>query len=255
MVSFDVPADTYDRFMGRYSRLLTPLFADFAAVSSSMDVLDVGCGPGALTTELTQRVGTGSVSAVDPSEPFVAAIRQRLPGVAVKQASAEDLPFGDDLFDATLAQLVVHHMADPVAGVTEMARVTRPGGIVGACVWNFGDDMAPLSPFWRAVALFDPGMTGESEFAGASEGDLARIFDEAGLEDVEDRSIVFEITHESFEEWWQPFLLGVGPVGRYLAGLGPEDLERLADLCRRELPTPPFTLTIAVWAARGSPGS
>src|SRR5580765_6957376 len=114
--------------MGRYSVPLAPAFADFAAVTAGQRVLDVGCGPGALTTELAQRLGPEAVSAVDPSEPFVAAARERLPGVAVQRAAAEELPFADDSFDASLAQLVVHFMSDPVAGLREMARVTRQGG-------------------------------------------------------------------------------------------------------------------------------
>src|SRR5258708_28218179 len=110
-MTFAVPADAYDRFMGRYSVLLSPQLADLASVRGGQRVLDVGCGPGALTTELVQRVGPGAVSAVDPSESFVAAARNRNPGVDVRQASAEHLPFEDDAFDATLAQLVVQFMA------------------------------------------------------------------------------------------------------------------------------------------------
>ncbi len=135
-VSFDVAADAYDRFMGRYSQLLSPQMADLAGVRPGQRVLDVGCGPGALTAELVTRLGPEGVGAVDPSEPFVAAARARHPGVDVSQASAEELPFADGSFDAALAQLVVHFMKDPVAGLAEMARVTRPGGVVAACVWD-----------------------------------------------------------------------------------------------------------------------
>ena len=112
-VSFFTAADAYDRFMGRYSRLLSPRLADFAGLGAGQRVLDVGCGPGALTAELVARVGAASVSAVDPSEPFVTAARERFPGVDVRVASAEELPFPDGAFDRTLAQLVVHFMADP----------------------------------------------------------------------------------------------------------------------------------------------
>jgi ubiquinone/menaquinone biosynthesis C-methylase UbiE len=135
-MSFVVAADAYDRFMGRYSVPLAPRFADFAAVAPGQHVLDVGCGPGALTAELVKRVGPDAVSAVDPSEPFVAAARERHPGVTVERAAAEQLPFGVGAFDAALAQLVVHFMTDPVAGLREMARVTREGGVVAACVWD-----------------------------------------------------------------------------------------------------------------------
>ena len=133
-MSFDVAADAYDRFMGRYSRVLAPVFADFARVAGGMRILDVGCGPGALTTELVARTGAENVVAVDPSAPFVEAARARHPGVTVELAPAEALPFASGAFDAALAQLVVHFMSDPVVGLTEMRRVTRPGGAVAACV-------------------------------------------------------------------------------------------------------------------------
>ena len=104
-MSFAVGADLYDRFMGRYAVPLAPGFADLAAVDAGRRVLDVGCGPGALTAELVRRLGPSAVSAVDPSEPFVAAARQRHPGVDVQRATAEEMPFEDRVFDAALAQL------------------------------------------------------------------------------------------------------------------------------------------------------
>src|SRR5215210_4450726 len=162
-MSFDVAADAYDRFMGRYSRQLSAPFADFARVRSGQRVLDVGCGPGALTGELVARVGSEHVAAADPSSQFVAAARVRHPGVDVRHASAEDLPFEDDAFDAALAQLVVHFMSDPVAGLREMARVSRSGGIVAACVWDHGGGRGPLSVFWKAARELDPGVDDESQ--------------------------------------------------------------------------------------------
>jgi ubiquinone/menaquinone biosynthesis C-methylase UbiE len=143
-MSFAVAAEAYDRFMGRYSAFLAPQIAAFAHVADSQRVLDVGCGPGALTTELVRRLGAASVTAVDPSESFVDAARKRLPGVTVEVASAELLPFPDRTFDAVIAQLVVHFMPDPVAGLAEMARVTRPQGVVAACVWDHAGGRGPL---------------------------------------------------------------------------------------------------------------
>jgi ubiquinone/menaquinone biosynthesis C-methylase UbiE len=131
---FFTSTSSYDRFMGRFSGPLGPLFADFAGVEASGRALDVGCGPGALTVELVSRLGAPNVAAIDPSEAFVEAARARNPEVDVRHAPAEKIPFADDAFDFTLAQLVVHFMADAVAGVREMARVTRSGGVVAACV-------------------------------------------------------------------------------------------------------------------------
>src|SRR5438477_648790 len=174
-MTFTVGADAYDRFMGRYSRPLAPLLVNFARVADGQRVLDVGCGPGALTAELVARLSAGVVTAVDPSEPFVAAVRARQPEVEVRLAAAEDLPFGDETFAAALAQLVVHFMADPIAGLREMARVTQRGGTVAACVWVHAGGGGPLALFWDAARELEPGVRGESELAGARRGHLAEL--------------------------------------------------------------------------------
>src|SRR5262252_4185742 len=147
MVSNNVTADAYLQFMGLYSEPLAASFADLAGVGRGGRVLDVGCGPGAMTAELVRRAGADAVSAVEPSASFAAAARDRLPGVDIRQSAAERLPFPAVAFDAALAQLVVHFMADPVTGLREMGRVTRRGGVVGACVWDHAGDRGPLTPF------------------------------------------------------------------------------------------------------------
>jgi SAM-dependent methyltransferase len=249
-VSFNVAADAYDRFMGRYSSLLAPVFADFAAVDTGQRAIDVGCGPGALTTELVNRLGATDVCAIDPSESFVEAIGDRLPTVTVRHASAEQIPFEDGTFDVALAQLVVHFMADPVAGLREMARVTRGGGAVAACVWDHAGGKGPLSLFWTAARQLDPGATTESDLAGARRGHLAQLFGEAGLSEIEDTTLSVSVQHQTFEEWWEPYTLGVGPVGIYVNGLDDASRDRLRDLCRDLLQAPPFELTAEVWAVR-----
>ena len=252
-MSFTVEADAYDRFMGRYSVPLAPTFADFASVARGQRVLDVGCGPGALTAELVRRVGAESVSAVDPSEPFVAAAGERHPGVSVQRAAAEELPFGDQVFDAALAQLVVHFMRDPVAGLREMARVTREHGVVAACVWDHAGGRGPLSLFWDAARELDPAVEDESQLAGAREGHLTQLFQAAGLCDIEEVALSVDVEHRSFDAWWEPFTLGVGPAGAYAAGLDAKRQARVRELCREMLPAAPFVLTARAWAARGLP--
>jgi SAM-dependent methyltransferase len=248
---FSAGADSYDAFMGRYSRLLAPLMADFAGVAIGQTVLDVGCGPGALTHELVARVGPASVTAVDPQAHFVAAAAASNPGVKVVQASAEQLPFGDSAFDVTLAQLVVHFMRDPVLGLREMARVTRVGGVVAASVWDFAGGNAPLSLFWRAVLDLDPAGVDEAKLPGARQGDLAKLLAAAGMLDADEQALSATIAHASFEEWWAPYDYGVGPAGAYVARLSAEQRERLRQRCRQMLPDGAFELTFQAWAARG----
>src|SRR2546430_15286230 len=155
--------------MGRYSAVLAPELPDLGGVGPEQRVLDVGCGPGALTSELVRRVGASAVSAVDPAEQCVAAARDRHPGVDVRRAGAEELPFADGTFDAALAQLVVHFMADPIRGLAEMARVTRAGGVVAACVWDHAGEQSPVAPLWQAAHELDPAAGDESDLAGARE--------------------------------------------------------------------------------------
>jgi SAM-dependent methyltransferase len=249
-VSFAVPPESYDRFMGVYSVQLAPQLADLAGVAAGQRVLDVGCGPGALSSELVRRLGPNGVTAVDPSEPFVAAARVRLPGVSVERASAERLPFPDDAFDAALAQLVVHFMSDPVAGLAEMGRVTRGGGVVAACVWDHAGGQGPLSSFWDAARVLEPGMDDESGLPGAREGHLAELFDAAGFREVDTTTLTATVEHRTFEEWWMPFTFGIGPAGAFVAGLSEDRQTELSELCRERLPAAPFTITARAWAAR-----
>ncbi|MCW2791509.1 MAG: methyltransferase protein [Nocardioides sp.] len=249
-MSFVVPPDAYGRFMGRFSEPLGLAFADFAGVEAGQRVLDVGSGPGALTVELVRRVGPDAVAAVDPSPPFVAGLTQRLPGVDVRTASAEELPFPDAGFDATLAQLVVHFMTDPVAGLREMARVTRTGGAVAACVWDHGGGRSPLSLCWAAARELDPSVVDEGGLAGVHEGHLADLAAQAGLGSIESGALSVEVPFATFEEWWEPYTFGVGPLGEYVAGLDERDREALRAHCAEQLPEPPFVVTATAWAVR-----
>lgn len=253
-MSFEVSAEAYGRFMGRFSEPLAVEFARFAGVVPGWRALDVGCGPGALTAELVRLLGAGSVAAVDPSRSFVAAASARFPAVDVRFASAERLPDPDGAFDVTMAQLVVHFMDDPEAGLREMARVTRPGGVVAACVWDHGD-RGPVTAFWRAVHELDPRARGESEMAGAREGDLARLFGAAGLTGIEEDVLTVRARFPAFEHWWEPFTLGVGPAGAYVAGLGPARRAELRDRCAALLGGEgPLAITASAWAAVGRRG-
>jgi SAM-dependent methyltransferase len=251
-MSFDVDVSSYGRFMGVYSERLAVEFAAFAGVAAGMTAVDVGCGPGALTRVLVARLGAGSVAAVDPTPQFVEATSACCPGADVRTAAAESLPFNESSFDLALAQLVVHFMNDPVAGLREMARVTRAGATVAACVWDHGTGRGPLSTFWEVAREVDPAAPGEAHLAGAGEGQLIDLFDRAGLAAIEDDLLTVAVQYPSFEAWWEPYTLGVGPAGDYVAKLDAARREQLAERCRDRLPSPPFTIRASAWAARGT---
>lgn len=250
-MSFAVTAAAYDQFMGRWSEPLAAQFASLGAFDPGQRLLDVGCGPGALTAVLAARVGSTSVYAVDPSESFVAATRDRLPDVDVRRASAEALPFPDATFDGALAQLVVHFMDDPVGGLTELARVTRPGGTVAACVWDHAGRRGPLSIFWDAVLELDPAARDESGLPGAREGHLVELFAAAGITDSRQTTLTVRRTFADVDAWWTPFTLGVGPAGAYVSALDPGGRDRLRHQCAQLLPDGSFELAAVAWAAVG----
>jgi SAM-dependent methyltransferase len=249
---FDVSADAYGRFMGRYSEQLAARFADFAGVAAPATALDVGCGPGALTAVLVDRLRDARVAAVDPSPSLAAAAAARFPGVDVRRAPAEQLPFEDDTFDVVLAQLVVHFMTDPVGGVAEMVRVARPGATVAACVWDYAGGLSPLDPFWAAARDITPGLQDETGLAGVRKGHLAQLFAAAGLPDADSGELAVEVSYPTFEDWWEPYTLGVGPAGVHVRSLPPQDRERLRERCRELLPAPPFTIRAVAHAARAT---
>jgi SAM-dependent methyltransferase len=250
-MSFAVGADAYARFMGRFSEPLAVPFAAYLALRPGMRVLDVGCGPGALTAVLVAQLGDAAVSAIDPSDSFVTAVRDRLPGVDARHGVAESLPWPDGSFDCAAAQLVVHFMADPVAGLREMARVTSPGGTVAATVWDFAHGTAPLSPFWHAAKQVDPHAPGEAHLTGTGPGQLDELLRRAGLSDVESALLTVSVDFVSFDQWWEPFTLGVGPAGAYLAERPEEQRAAIREACARLLPAGPFSFIAGSWTARG----
>jgi SAM-dependent methyltransferase len=246
-------ADAYEQFMGRYSRPLAHEFVHVAGVASGERVLDVGCGTGALTKLVAEIVGPGLVAGAEPSVPFVEACRAQVPGADVRVGPAEALPFEDDTFDCALAQLVFHFVGDQAAAVAEMARVTRPGGRVAACVWDFTGGMTLIRSYWDAALEVDPGAPDEVARFGGKPGELAALWREAGLREVTDGELTVSSTYEGFADLWGSFLGGVGPVGVHAASLDESTRDALRDVLRRRLGSPSgsFTLTARAWYAVG----
>lgn len=252
--SFQTSGSAYDRFMGRYSRQLAHGFADAAGVAAGQRVLDVGCGPGALTTVLAERVGVTAVSACDPSPLFLDECRTRVPGVDARPGRAEQLPYGDDEFDAALAQLVLHFVSDPRAAAAEMRRMVRPGGAVAACGWDFAGGMEMLQSFWDAAQALDPDAPAESRVMRFGKpGEIVELFDAAGLVDLVESDLGVSVLYTGFEDLWAGFMEGVGPAGSYAVAL-PEDRRRelRAELERRlDVGDGPFELAAVAHCAVG----
>jgi ubiquinone/menaquinone biosynthesis C-methylase UbiE len=255
---FSGSAKIYDRFVGRYSPRLAEAMCEAAGVRPGQRALDVGCGSGALTSALADLLGAENVAALDPSEPFAEAARLRVPGARIVVGSAESLPFGDDEFDATLSQLVVNFLTDPDQGLREMSRVTRGGGVVAGCVWDYGGEMTLLRVFWEAAAALDPEraepLMEAHTMRFARPDELAALWQSAGLRAVDVAPIVVEASYEDFHDLWSPFPTGVGPAGAYTASLDEEAQTSLRNEFARRLGEPQgsFTLTARAWCAVGT---
>jgi SAM-dependent methyltransferase len=255
--TFSASAEAYDRLVGRYGATLAAALIAFARVEPGMRALDVGCGPGALTRALAELLGAANVSAVDPSEPFVQACRVRLPGVDVAVATAEELPFSTDAFDVTLSQLVVNFMRDPEKGVREMARVTRAGGVVAACVWDYAGEMTLLRAFWDAAREVEPERAAAADegvvMRWCGEGELAELWHGAGLRDVQFAPLVVRARYAGFEDLWAPLPSGVAPSGAFCKSLDDDGRAALHEAYRRRLAVGegPFELSARAWAVSG----
>jgi ubiquinone/menaquinone biosynthesis C-methylase UbiE len=248
---FEVSDTAYDNFMGRYSERLAPRFADFAGVRAGQNVLDVGAGTGALTAELLRR--GAEVAGADPSPPFVGALERKFPGADMRAATAEDLPWPDETFDAALAQLVLTFMNDAPAGIAEMRRVTRSGGVVAACMWDReGMDMlAAIHRTQQALAATGPT---EALTRYRSRDEIEGLFLGSGFADVTTELLEVEREYAGFDEFWGAMQGGVGPAGAWLKTLGDERRAEVREELHRQVgePSGSFTLHGRAWATRAT---
>lgn len=254
--AFASPAEAYDHHVGRYGMQLAAGLIRAARIQPGQRALDVGCGPGPLTTALADLLGNETVAGVDPSEPFVEACRSRVPSADIRVGVGEQLPFAADEFDAVLAQLVIQLMDDRDAGVKEMVRVARPGGAIAACVWDSGA-MPVLRSFWDAAINVAPEKAGalkDSQRVGyESPQNLGDLWKVHGLAEVSTGEILVHADYESFDDLFRPFAAGAGHSGACFTALDQASQERLRDEVRRRLGVSngPFTLTARAWWARG----
>jgi SAM-dependent methyltransferase len=252
-VSFKTGTDAYARHVGRYTDALAAAHADRAAAQAGDRALDVGCGSGAVLAALASRLGAEQVAGVDPSPPFVALARERVPAADVRLASAEALPFPDRSFDVVLSQLVLNFMDDARAGVREMRRVARR--TVASCVWDYTAGMTMLRAFWDAAREVDADAPDEGRtMRWCSPPELAELWTDAGLSAIEVGEIVVSARYDDFEDYWSPFPSGIAPSGAFCASLSPGGQAALRDACFRRLGRPegPFELDARAWFVSGS---
>ncbi|MBC7924568.1 MAG: class I SAM-dependent methyltransferase [Bryobacteraceae bacterium] len=254
-------AESYERFMGRWSRLVAPLLVQFAAVSEAGQVLDIGSGTGSLAFEVARRKRGTRVTGIDPSEEYVAyamSKRQFPERTTFEVGDAQRLRFANGTFDACVSLLVFNFIPDPAQALREVRRVTKPGARISAAVWDYGGRMEMLRAFWEATVSLDPQVNkGDEQYMKLSRsGDLAQLWKQGGLENVREQPLDISMKFASFRDYWDPFLLGQGPAGTYVRSLDEKQVQALRDTVKQRLAvteeSQALTLPARVWAVRGT---
>ena len=251
--------DAYERFMGRWSRTLALPFVSFCGVRDRESVLDVGSGTGSLALALETATKASRITGVDPAQAYVSYAQRRTNDyrVTFEIGDAQQLRFPDWTFDKTLSLLVLNFIPDPRRALKEMIRVTRPGGVVAATVWDYAEGMEMLRIFWDEAVALDSEIEARDErhMPFCKKGELAALWREHGLLDVEEVSLSIPLTFSSFGDYWSPFLEGQGPAGSYVGSLPPGQQLRLEQRLRHRVlaegPDGPITLKARAWAVKG----
>jgi len=254
-------AEAYERFMGRWSRLLAPLLVDFTGAPDGARVLDVGSGTGALAFAIAKRNGRSRVVGMDPSQEYVAYATSKNPfpdRASFQVGDAQELHFADAAFDAALSLLVFNFIPDPKKALLEVRRVTKPGGLVSAANWDYGAGMRMLRAFWDAARSVDAAAErlDERHMPLCRAGELSELWRQGGLHNIQEQPLDITMRFQSFADYWQPFLLRQGPAGAYAASLNRDRLQALRVEVKRRLSLSvedrPFALTARAWAVRGT---
>jgi len=254
-------AEAYDRFMGRWSRLIAPLLVDFTGVPDTGRVLDVGSGTGSLAFAIADRKPGSHVVGIDPSKQYVAYANRKNPlpdRISFQVGDAQKLPFPDASFQAGLSLLVFNFIPDPAKALRELRRVTRPGCPISAATWDYGGGMRMLRAFWDAAASLDSSAEklDERHMPLCRAGDLSHLWKQGGLEEVDEGPLDITMRFASFADYWDAFLLGQGPAGAYVRSLNRDQSQHLRDEVKRRLPQSagerPFALPARAWSVRGT---
>ena len=253
--------DPYEQYIGRWSRRVAPAFLAWLDVPGGERWLDVGCGTGALSEAILERSAPSALTCVEPSLGFLELARRRLQGRATfHPGSAAALPLEDDAVTVVASGLVLNFIPDLPAALSEMIRVTAPGGTIAAYVWDYGDGMEMLRHFWDTAVALDASAASLHEgrrFPLCNPAALRAAFEGAGLVQIETNGLETPTPFADFEEYWTPFLGGQGPAPAYAMSLPEEQRTRLKETLRTRLADRfggAIPLSARAWSVRGAVG-
>ncbi len=252
--------NAYERYVGRWSRLVAERFVDWIGTDAGLAWLDVGCGTGALTGVVLRKASPRTITGLDFSEGFLDLARQQVVDARVqfRQADATKLPFDDDVFDRAISGLMINFVPDPAVVVAEMRRVVRPGGRVCFYVWDYASGTQFMRYFWDAAVALDPAAGDLDEgrrFPICTPDALATMAEDVGLNEVAVDGIVIPTEFTNFEDFWTPFLGGQGPAPAYCMSLAEQTRDALKQRLADTLPIGPdgrIGLTARAWALRAT---
>ena len=252
--------DAYEIFLGRWTRRLAEALIDFARFPETGDLLDAGCGTGALASRMVARWCGRRVVGIDIAPSYIDFAQRRVGdlGPSFDVGDVCHLPYTDASFAGVASQLILNFVGDPDQAVREMRRVTQPGGVVAAAIWDFRGGLVYQHLFWNIAALLDPeaGIIRDRLFSTplALPDGLIRLFASGGFLQPERGSLTVRMDYADFDDYWRPLLGGQGPVGTYAAGLPPERRTRIEEAVRRAYlaggPDGPRSMTATAWAVR-----
>lgn len=250
-------ADAYERYMGRWSRKIAPLFLEWLDAPPEKSWVDIGCGTGGLTSQIADHCTPSHLVGVDPSEGFIALATDSLRSAEFQVGNADDLIIADDSMDFAVSGLLLNFVPDPQLAIMEMVRTVRPGGTVALYVWDYAGQMQIMRYFFDTARQFD---SSSSEYDDGVNAPICRpkrlleAFESTGLVDVETTALDTTTPFVSFSDYWTPFLGGTGSAPRYLASLDESMQNRIRDAVRAKLPTGPggeILLAARAWAVKG----
>jgi SAM-dependent methyltransferase len=252
--------NAYEQFMGRWSTLVAQRFLTWLAIPPARSWLDVGCGTGSLTRLILETYQPKEIISIDPSSDFISHAQRTImnPSVHFRVGLAESLDLDSSSIDAAVSGLVLNFVPQPKVAMSEMLRVTKPGGKIGIFVWDYAEGMQMLRYFWDAAVELDNTANKFDEgirFPLCQEGQLESLFQAAGLKQVEATAIEVKTIFQNFDDYWQPFLGNVGPAPGYTMSLSQKDRQKLEDKLQKSLPIDhngSISLTARAWAVKGT---